>query len=202
MTAIPLARFLVEFGSDGDQSADGPHRHVISNPALAVDARIAEARAQGHADGRAAAEAEFAAQLESQCKDFEQQLAMARQTWAAAEGNALSEALLEALRDLEGRLAGTVARILHPFLEGEIRRASIDDLVATIETLLTRDQAVAQIKVSGPEDLLCVLRPRLAGKIPVAFVTNEACDVRVVIDQTTLETRLGAWIAAIEGAAR
>jgi hypothetical protein len=202
MTAIPLARFLVEFGSDGDQGADGLHRHVISNPALAADARIAEGREQGHAEGRAAAEAEFAAQLESQREDFQQRLAMARQSWAAAEGNALSEALLQALRDMESQLAGAVARILQPFLEAEIRRASINELVATIETLLTRDQAAARIEVSGPEDLLCVLRPRLAGKIPAAFVTNEACDVRVVIDQTTLETRLGAWIAAIDGAAR
>ena len=117
---------------------------------------------------------------------------MARQSWAAAEGNALSEALLQALRDMESQLAGAVARILQPFVEAEIRRASINELVATIETLLTRDQAAARIEVSGPEDLLCVLRPRLAGKIPAAFVTNEACDVRVVIDQTTLETRLGA----------
>ena len=202
MTAIPLARFLVEFGTDADQSADDLHRHISSNPALVADAKIAESRAEGHAEGRAAAEAEFGAQLESQRKNFEQQLATARQSWAAAEGNALSEALIQALRDLEGRLAGTVVRILQPFLEAEIRRACINELVTTIETLLTRDQAAAQIEVSGPEDLLCVLRPRLAGKIPAAFVINEACDVRVVIDQTTLKTRLGAWIAAIEGAVR
>lgn len=203
MTAIPLARFLVEFGSDGDHRADGLRQDIRPNAAWMADAnaRVAESHAQGHAEGRAAAEAEFAAKLETQRKDFEQELAMARQCWAATEGNALSETFLHALQDLETRLAGTMARILRPFVETEIRRAAIDELVTTIETILSRDE-IAKIEVSGPVDLLCVLRVKLAGKIPATFVANEACDVRVAIEQTILETQLGAWIGAIEKAAQ
>ena len=203
MTAIPLARFLVEFGGDGDHRADGLRQDIRPNAAWMADAnaRVAESHAQGHAEGKAAAEAELAAKLETQRKDFEQQLAMARQSWAATEGNALSETFLHALRDLETRLAGTMARILRPFLETEIRRAAIDELVATIETIVSRDE-IAKIEVSGPDDLLGVLRARLAGKVSATFVAHDVCDVRVSIEQTTLETRLGAWIGAIEEAAR
>ena len=203
MTAIPLARFLVEFGSDGDHRADGLRQDIRPNAAWMADAnaRVAESHAQGHAEGKAAAETEFAARLETQRKDFEQQLAMARQSWATTEGNALSETFLHALRDLETRLADTMARILRPFLETEIRRAAIDELVTTIETIVSRGE-IAKIEISGPDDLLCVLRARLAGKISATFVANEASDVRVAIEQATLETRLGAWIGAIEEAAR
>ena len=199
MTAIPLARFLVDFGSDDD----GLRQDIRPNAAWMADAnaRVVESHAQGHAEGKAAAEAEFAVKLETQRKDFEQQLAMARQGWATTEGNALSETFLHALRDLETRLADTMARILRPFLETEIRRTAIDELVTTIATIVSRGE-IAKIEVSGPDDLLCVLQARLAGKISATFVANEACDVRVAIEQTTLETRLGAWIGAIEEAAR
>jgi hypothetical protein len=201
MTAIPLARFLVDFGVDADHRADGSHQGMRAEAAAIANAkaRIAESRDQGYAEGRAAAEAEFAAKLDLHQKDFEQQLATARQNWAATEGNVLSDAFVRALQELEARLAATTARILLPFLASEVRHAAVAELVTTIETILARNQA-ARIEISGPDDLLGVLRSRLADKVTATFTTSQSCDVRVVIDQTTLETRFGAWIAAIEGA--
>jgi hypothetical protein len=199
MTAIPLARFLVDFGVD----ADGGRQDARTEAARIADVntRLADSRAQGYAEGRAATEAEFAAKIEAQHKDFEQQLAMARRSWAAAEGSALSEAFARALQDLESRLAATAARILQPFLETEVRRAAAAELVTTIESVLARDQA-ARLEISGPEDLLGALRSRLSDKISATFVASQACDVRVVIEQTTLETQLAAWSAAIQEAAQ
>jgi flagellar biosynthesis/type III secretory pathway protein FliH len=203
MTAIPLARFLVDFGIDADYRADGLHQGMRAEAAVIANAnvRIAESRDRGYAEGRAAAEAEFAAKLDLQQKDFEQQLATARQGWAASEGNALSEAFVHALQDLEARLATTIARILRPFLETEVRHAAVAELATTIKTILARDQAI-RIEISGPDDLLDVLRSRLADKVTATFTTSQGCDVRVVIGQTTLETQLAAWIAAMEEAAR
>ncbi|MFM9849262.1 MAG: hypothetical protein ACKVP3_19130 [Hyphomicrobiaceae bacterium] len=203
MKAIPLARFLVDFGADADHCADGSHQGMRAEAAAIANAnaRIAESRDRGYAEGRAAAEVEFAAKLDLHQKDFEQQLATARQIWAATEGNVLSEAFVRALQDLEARLAATTARILRPFLESEVRHAAVAELLATIETMLARDQA-ARIEISGPDDLLDVLRPRLADKVSATFTTSQGCDVRVVIAQTTLETQLAAWIAAIEESTR
>ena len=194
MTAIPLARFLVDFGTDGDRAADGVRAEASAG------VRAAESHARGFAEGKAAAEAEFAAKLEAQHQDFERRLAMARQCWAAAEGNALGEALLHAVSELETRLAETTARILRPFLETKIREAAVAELVATIEAILTRDKA-AQVEITGRDDLLDVVRARLAGKVQATYASSEAGDIRVTIDQTVLETRLGAWMAAIEEAA-
>jgi flagellar biosynthesis/type III secretory pathway protein FliH len=201
MTAIPLARFLVDFGVDADHRTDGSHQGVRAEVAAIANAnaRIAEGRDRGYAEGRAAAEAEFAARLDLQQRDFEQQLAIARQSWTATEGNALSEAFVRALQEVEARLAATTARILRPFLETEVCHAAVAELVTTIETILARDQA-ARIEISGPDDLLNVLRSRLADKVTATFTTSQSCDVRVVIGQTTLETQLAVWIAAIEEA--
>jgi hypothetical protein len=194
MTAIPLARFLVDFGTDGDRAADGVRAEA------GASARAAESHARGFAEGKAAAEAEFAARFEAQHQDFEQRLAMARQGWAAAEGNALGEALLRAVSEVETRLAETTARVLRPFLETKIREAAVAELVTTIEAILTRDKA-AQVEITGRDDLLDVVRARLAGKVQATYASSEAGDIRVTIDQTVLETRLGAWMAAIEEAA-
>lgn len=203
MTAIPLARFLVEFGTDSDRNADGSHPDARTEASWMANskARLAESRAQGHAEGKAEAQAEFDARLEAQQKDFERQLAMARQIWVAAEGNALSAAFLQALQELETRLAETAARILQPFLEAEVRRAAIAELMTTIDAVLARDEA-ARIDISGPDDLLGTLRARLGDKVAATFSCSETCDVRVTIGYTTLETRLGAWIAAIGEGAR
>ena len=195
MTAIPLARFLVEFGTEGDRHVDGARTEAASN------VKMAESHARGYADGMAAAEAEFAVKLEAQRADFEQRIATARQGWAESEGAAVSEALARALSDLEARLAETTARILQPFLETEIRRTAIADLVAAIEAVLAHDKA-ARIEITGPDDLLGAVRARLPDKIVATFASAATADVRVSIDRTVLETRLGAWMAAIEEAVR
>lgn len=195
MTAIPLARFLADFGIEGEHHADGARAESASN------ARMAETHARGYAEGRVAAEAEFAAKIEAQREDFERRLAAARKNWCDAEGAALSDALVRTVKDLEARLAETTARILQPFLEADVRRAAIAELVATIDAVLVRDK-VARIEITGPDDLLGILRARLPDKVAATFASSDTCDIRVTIDQTVLETRLGAWMAAIGEAIR
>ncbi len=196
MTAIPLARFLVDFGTDGVDGARA-EASLIAN----ANARVNESLARGHAEGRAAAEAEFGAKLEAQQQDFERRLAMARQDWAATEGAALSSALACAMGDLEARLADTTARVLQPFIQTEICRAAVAELVAAIGSIVAHGKAT-QVEITGPEDLLDVVRARLSDKVPATFTSSKTGDIRVAIDQTVLETRLVAWTAAIEEAVR
>lgn len=195
MTAIPLARFLVEFGIDGDRHEDGTRSEAASK------VKLAESHTRGYAEGRAAAETEFAARLDAQQQDFVQRLAAARREWSEAEGAVLSDALVGAVNELEARLAETTARILQPFLEAEIRRAAIAELVTAVEAILVRDKA-ARIEITGPDDLLAIVRDRLPDSVPATFASGQAADIRVIIDQTVLETRLGAWVSAIREAVR
>ena len=55
------------------------------------------------------------------------------------------------------------------------------------------------ITVTGPEDMIGVLKARLEGRADgVAFLVSErATDISVEADDTILETRIGSWLEAI-----
>lgn len=206
MSAIPLARYLVEFGSETDfglargncsgaRTGEAPAR-VAEETA----ARVAEAVARGQEEGRAAAEDEFGARLEAQREEFAQRLTSERQAWAAQEGEALAERMLAAMHDLEARIGESAARILHPFLTAQLRCHAVAELAALIQTAVSKDRNAA-LAVSGPDDLIGALREKLAGAtINVTFSTGDAPDVQVTLNHTILQTRLEAWMARIQEA--
>jgi hypothetical protein len=97
-------------------------------------------------------------------------------------------------------LAETTARILKPFLATEMHRRAIADLAESLTALRTQENT-SHISVSGAADLLEALRVRLEGKLEnITYRQSDACDVRVTVGQTVLETRVGAWMARIEEA--
>ena len=206
MSAIPLARFLVEFGSESDigqatGTGSGPRTGQGSaRVAEDVAARIADALVRGQNEGRAGAEAQSQAKLETQREEFEQHLASQRLAWAEQEGSVLAERMLAAIRDMETRIGECTARILQPFLKEQVRRQAVTELVALVETMLSKDRN-ATLAVCGPDDLVAVLRERLQGVTAnVTFASGDAPDVQISLDQTILQTNLGAWIARIEEA--
>jgi hypothetical protein len=204
MSAIPLSRFLVEFAPDGDI---GPGRstspgHRSGAPATAEDpaSRLADARARGQEEGRAAAEAEYRAAQQTQREEFEQRLASERRGWVEREGTVLAEGVLAAMRDIEGRIAESAARVLQPFLTAQLQRQVMDELVAAVQALVSKD-ASASLEICGPKDLVDAMRERLAGTAANAtFSASDVPDVRVTVDQTVVQSRLAAWCARIEAA--
>ena len=75
MIAVPAARYLADFGADGDARAPHAGGAPVKNDSVAAAARIDEAFARGIDDGRAAAESEFETKLEEQRAEFAAQLA-------------------------------------------------------------------------------------------------------------------------------
>lgn len=210
MSAVPLARYLVDFGIGSE--TDTRHRGGALSEAEQSRARalaeseaaakIAQSYARGLEEGRASAEAEWAGRFQAQDKAFEGQLVSERHAWAAKEGEALAARLTSGLSEIEARTADTVARILAPFLSAELRSAAIAELLVALQSVLSKAEGV-RIEISGPADLLVRMRERLAGlSTAVTFSTREGPDVRVEVDQTVLETRLGAWSARLSGALR
>jgi hypothetical protein len=117
-------------------------------------------------------------------------------------GEKLSGQIASGLSSVEEKIAESVAHILKPFLIAELRRQAIDELLEAVRGLLSKGHGI-NLEISGPDDLIEVLRNRLPAEgAPVRFSASEGCDVRVVADQTILETRLGTWVAKIEEAAR
>ena len=70
--------------------------------------------------------------------------------------------------------------------------------VSTFDALLVKGE-YSKITVTGPEDMIGVLKARLEGRADaVAFLVSEhATDISVSADDTILETRIGSWLEAI-----
>jgi hypothetical protein len=206
MTAIPLARYLVDFGTASETvaqigAADRKEQEARAH-AEAIAARAAEAHERGLQEGRRAAEAEVAARMEAQAKALEQKLESERKAWVLKESHVIAERLVAGLRHIETRTAEVVARILEPFIAAEAHRAAVSELLAALEAVLSKS-AGASVEISGPADLIAALRDRLARYPPsVKFDIRDVPDVRIELDHAVLETRVGAWMAHLEEAVR
>jgi hypothetical protein len=63
--------------------------------------------------------------------------------------------------------------------------------------LIGSDEAIS-IKITGPTDLLDVLRAKLAAeRAAITYEVTDNVDVSVRADQTTIETQLSAWLARL-----
>jgi hypothetical protein len=203
MIAVPAARYLADFGADGDVRASRAGAGApIQNDSATAAAKVDEAFARGIDDGRAAAESEFEAKLEEQKAEFATQLAAERQEWAAATGGELANRLLAAVQEFESRVADTTARILKPFLAAGLHRQAIEELRSSLDMLMANDSGVS-LSISGPADVLEALRGQLAGKAAtVSYTPSDDCDVRIVAGPAVLETRLKGWMAKLDEATR
>jgi hypothetical protein len=203
MSAVPAARYLADFGTDGATAGGhGGSGEPARNRGTGHAAKLEEDLARGIEAGRAAAQAEFDVKLEAQQRLFAQQLAAERQAWATGAGETLANGLLAGLQELEARIAETVARILKPFVAAQLHRQAIAELQAGLD-VLTSASPGASLHVSGPEDILQVVREQLAGKtMAVTYAPSEDCDVRIVAGQAMLETCLKDWLAKLEEAVR
>lgn len=200
MIAVPAARYLADFGADGDARAPRAGGAPVQNDSVAAAARIDEAFARGIDDGRAAAESEFETKLEEQRAEFAAQLVAERQEWAAGTGEELANRLLAAVQEFESRVAETTARILKPFLAAELRRQAIEELQSSLDMLMATDSGVS-LSISGPADVLEALRGQLSGKTAtVTYTPSDDCDVRIVAGPAVLETRLKGWMAKLDEA--
>ncbi len=202
MTGLPVARYLNELdpGSERVRNAHALPGHATgAGKAIAdVEARINEAYLQGVAEGQAAARAELDAKLKEQAAAVETRIAADRRAWLVGEGKRIAEALAAGLREIEARIADQVSRVLRPVIAGHVQRRAVEDLVQTLEALLTKGD-VGRITVSGPQDLIEALRERLDGKAGnVTLIPTAAADLRIEADETVLETRIAAWAEAIE----
>jgi hypothetical protein len=203
MSAIPAARYLVDFAAGGADSALRPEGgHTSASNGAAVAAKVDEAFALGLERGRAETQTQYEARLAQQQNELAARLVADRQQWSATTGEELADRLVAAIADLEKRVAETTARILRPFLAAELHRQTIAELQSSLETLLATGSDTS-IHISGPADVLDALRARLAssGK-SVVYSPGAGCDVRVVAGQATLETQLASWQAKLDEAMR
>jgi hypothetical protein len=121
-----------------------------------------------------------------------------RAKWSDQQSVAMVNGFASACRELENGVAASVARILQGFVLDKVREAAVAALVQQIATLTT-NSPVPLFRISGPGDLLDQLRSQLeaSGRTGVEYHVADTAEIRVVADQTVIETQLSVWTARL-----
>ncbi|WP_025034312.1 hypothetical protein [Bradyrhizobium sp. DOA9] len=154
---------------------------------------------RGHAAGVAEADAKLAEErVRSAIRLGEE-----RAKWSDQQAVAIVSGFEAACREIETNIASSVARILLPFLTEAVRDKAIGSLVEQIAALTGSSSAPA-FKVTGPSELLDLVKTQLEAsrRTGIAYEAAETLEVRVVADQTVIETQITAWSERLKEARR
>jgi limonene-1,2-epoxide hydrolase len=174
-------------GTDRKEKADAAHA-----------AALAEAEYQrGLTEGHAAAQQEFEAEIASLRAQAEQERQAARTLWLEEEAARLAEGVRAGMSEIEAKMARSVTSVIAPFVAERVREQALGELAAAL-SLLSAEGASVSLRVRGAEDLIAALQPALSGLNVVEMeIVEGAADVRIVADETTIESRIGQWLANI-----
>lgn len=150
------------------------------------------AREEGRRDGEARAGRAAAQALAAQAEEATAGLAAERRRWADTEAATIATTMREQMQALEDRLAAAAAQVLLPFLADALRQQALRELRDIVSPLA--EGGCATVSISGPEDLVTRLADRLGSSgCPLVTRFDDAPDIRVQVNDTTVETRLQAW---------
>ncbi|MCP3464111.1 MULTISPECIES: hypothetical protein [unclassified Bradyrhizobium] len=126
-----------------------------------------------------------------------------RAKWSDQQAVAIVNGFTAACRELETNVASSVARILQPFLVDAVRDKAVAALVEQISTL-TCQSPVPVFKITGPSDLLELVKTQLdtARRTGIEYQVADSFEIRVVADQTVIETQISPWIERLKDARR
>ena len=173
------------------------------SPAAAPEAApvnlLEDAYRRGHTAGLAEGEAKLAEErVRSAIRLGEE-----RAKWSDQQAVAIINGFDAACREIESNVASSVARILLPFLADAVRDKAIGSLVEQISAL-TSNSPVPAFRVTGPSELIDLVRTQLnlAGRSGVEYQSADTVEVRVLADQTTIETQISTWMDRLKEARR
>lgn len=185
------------------QSQSQPQRQAQPQlqppPALAPDNLLEDTYRRGHTAGLAEGEAKLAEErVRSAIRLGEE-----RAKWSDQQAVAIVNGFDSACREIESNIASSVARILLPFLADAVRDKAIESLVEQI-SMLTSNSPVPAFRVTGPSELIDLVRTQLnlAGRSGVEYRSADTVEVRVLADQTTIETQISTWMDRLKEARR
>lgn len=200
-----IGLYLVDFGRQ-------PTPHMLdldrgdkpSGVDNVIEARLAEAYRDGFQEGEAAA-LERSAFLEAKLASLSSQQAAeieaARLGWVQEQGQSLTDLVRVGLADLEARLANTLAELLQPVLTTAVRMKAVDEVKQALGTLLAAGETTP-IRVSGPAELMEVLKAGVDGTPLVDFAIADAPEFELLSGDTTVRSSLKAWTDGLEAAIR
>lgn len=160
--------------------------------------RVTEGFERGVLDGRAAALQESERFLAAERAGFEERLAAERRRWIEEEAVSMQAAILNGLDQISGQISSKMAEALKPVIVDAVRASMQATLVDKLTQLMGTDGAT-RIDISGPADLvagICALLPEHLNV--VRGDAGDGVDVRIAVQDTELQTSIGAWISTLQ----
>ncbi|MBI2720121.1 MAG: hypothetical protein HY245_04965 [Rhizobiales bacterium] len=173
-------------------------------PAIAIEVELAPGPAAASATSRDIAleeiRAEFAARLEAERESAAATLAEARAQWVEHQSAAISRSLSEAVTALEDKLATAVAGILERLMPHAVAAMALTDFRSMLKQLLASEPK--SLRLAAPSDMIEAVRADFAGAgLAIELVVSDGYELQAVAEATSIETRIGAWLETIGGAA-
>ncbi|AWM03160.1 hypothetical protein [Bradyrhizobium amphicarpaeae] len=174
-----------------------------SSPAPKAEAPPANLLDDAYRRGHAAGVADGDARLAEERVRSAIRLGEERAKWSDQQAIAIVGGFETACREIETNIASSVARILLPFLTEAVRDKAIGSLVEQVAAL-TGNSPVPVFKVTGPSELLDLVKTQLEAsrRTGIAYEAADTLEVRVVADQTVIETQITAWSERLKEARR
>lgn len=188
---------------DPQPQPQGQTQLQAPSPAPATEAPPVNLLDDAYRRGHAAGVAEGDAKLAEERVRSAIRLGEERAKWSDQQAAAIVSGFEAACREIETNIASSVARILLPFLTDAVRDKAIGSLVEQIAAL-TGSSSVPAFKVTGPSELLDLVKTQLEAsrRTGIAYEAAETLEVRVVADQTVIETQISAWSERLKDARR
>lgn len=187
------------------QPAPAPNAGPAIKPAPAPRAEAPQVNLldEAYRRGYAAGLAEGNAGLAEERVRSAVRLGEERARWSDQQAVAVVNGFTAACRELETDIAGSVARILQPFLADAVRDKAVAALIEQISAL-TCSSPVPVFRISGPADLLERVKEQLDAirRTGIEYQADETIEIRVVADRTVIETQMQAWTARLKEARR
>lgn len=196
MVATPISKLLreLEQAASGTNSVEqqvelSPCSHCRSEDE--VRAELEGARKRGFAEGHEASRLE-AIQAERCHAD---RLSKEQATHFDQLATDVLSSVAAGLERVRAEISGAVARSLTEFFGERIMHEAIEGLADELKLLLDT-KPVSRLVVIGPQMWIDIVTPILqsAGAVDYELRLNDAIDVCIEVDQTRLETHVGAWI--------
>lgn len=205
MKAVPMGLYLsrMETASGGSSLAEVGLALALSETAAGISEhdcarRVAESHERGLLEGRAAALQESEQLLAVERARFEDYLAVERQRWVEEEAVAMRAAFVDGLAQISGQISSKVALALNPVIVAAVR-ADMQAALADKLTQMMGADGTTLIEISGPTDFVEAICAQLPEHLNVVRGgAHDGIDIKIAVQDTELQTNIGAWIAALQ----
>ena len=200
MPVTPIAQMLLELGKPPPPAAagEGSVSASRSNSARSdeeMEKELEQARKLAHAEGYELGRAE---QLRSE-RQLADRLSAEQEVRFSALARDLLSRLDEGIERVHAELSATVGRVLVAFFKSRIEQEAIEALAAELDHVLA-DKAATRVMIRGPQEWLDRLKRVSEDVVSYAKVEierSESLDVSITVDQTIIETTVGAWTTTL-----